>query len=199
MTLILPSAWIVVLLHFWVGISVYIIPKCTIRELEAPRQLLAPFEGEHLEWAQKSWSAPFSYKGKPLGSHMVGWNYTVHPDTPTMIGWIMGGRVHQKASARNVTHLSTILALWGLTSGSHGIRVKALGLSHPIGNKNHLKVDCTFKTILLPCFVFMSLQCDFFLPNLHNSCEIFYLLLRRRYICNFIFLFRDFREKIGNT
>ena len=28
-------------------------------------------------------------KGKPLGSHMVGWKYT-----STMIGWIIGGRVH---------------------------------------------------------------------------------------------------------
>lgn len=51
----------------------------------------------------------------------------------------------------------------------------------------------------------MSLQCDFSFPNLHNSCEtsisfeIFYLLLRHRLICNFTFLFRDFREKIGNT
>ena len=90
-----------------------------------------------LNWARKSWLAPFSYKGKPLGSHMVGWKYLVHPYTPTMIGWIMGGGVHRKASARNVTHPST--------QGSHGIRVKALGLSHPIGNKNHLKAIAHLK------------------------------------------------------
>ena len=46
---------------------------------------------------------------------MVGRKYLVDPDTPTMIGWIMGGRVHQKSSARKVTCPSIVLALGGLT------------------------------------------------------------------------------------
>ena len=66
-----------------------------------------PFEDGHLEHARTSRSAPISPKGKPLGSHMVGWNYPIHPDTPTMIGWIIGVRVDQKSSARKVTHSST--------------------------------------------------------------------------------------------
>ena len=40
----------------------------------------------------------------------------LHPDTPTMIGWIIYGRVQWKSSARKVTHPSTFLALGGLTS-----------------------------------------------------------------------------------
>ena len=46
---------------------------------------------------------------------MVGRDYPVHPDTPTMIGWTIGGRVQWKSSARKITHPSTNLALDGLT------------------------------------------------------------------------------------
>jgi hypothetical protein len=48
-------------------------------------------------------------KGKPLGFHMVGWKYPVHPDTPTMIGWSIGGRGHWKSGPRKATY-STIPA-----------------------------------------------------------------------------------------
>ena len=57
-------------------------------------------------------------KGKPLLSHMVGWKYTVHPDTPTINGyyWVdQGSRVHQDLSARKVTHPSTIPAFSALS------------------------------------------------------------------------------------
>ena len=37
-------------------------------------------------------------KGKPLVSHTFGWKYT-----PTMIGWIVGDRVHKKSSAMKCT------------------------------------------------------------------------------------------------
>ena len=47
-----------------------------------------------------------------------------------MIGWIIGGRAHQKPIARKVTHPSTIPGLGGSTLDSHRINVKALGLSH---------------------------------------------------------------------
>ena len=71
-------------------------------------------------------------KGKPLGVHMVGRNYPVHPDTPIMIGRTTGGRLHQKSNARKVTHPSTklILAIGGSTS-FHGVWVNARGLSYP--------------------------------------------------------------------
>ena len=39
-----------------------------------------------------------------------------------MIGWIMGGRVHQKSSARKVMHPSTIGALGGSTSEGFRLR-----------------------------------------------------------------------------
>ena len=80
-TPMLPSPWIKVLLHFQVGLSLYVIPK----------------------WAWRSQPAPISSKEKVLGSHMIGWRYPIHPNTPTMIGWIIGGRVHRKSSARMVT------------------------------------------------------------------------------------------------
>ena len=44
---------------------------------------------------------------------MVSCKYPVHPNTPTMIGWTIGGRVHCNSSCRMVTHPSTILALSG--------------------------------------------------------------------------------------
>ena len=108
----LPPAWIMVLLHFWVGLSLYVIPEGALQELERPQQLLPPppfLSKVNTLWT--SWPAP---KGKPLGSHMVGWKY---PDTSTMIGrTIRGRRVHCKSSARKVTHTSTIPALGGLTA-----------------------------------------------------------------------------------
>ena len=61
-----------VLLHFQVGLSLYVIPKRALQELEAPQRLLPPFEGKHLEWAWTSWLTLVSPMGKPLGSHMVG-------------------------------------------------------------------------------------------------------------------------------
>ena len=52
--------------------------KQTFRELEAPRQLLTLFEGEHRKRAWISWPTPIFPKGKLLGSHMVGWHYPKH-------------------------------------------------------------------------------------------------------------------------
>ena len=92
----LPPAWIMVFFYFRVGLSLCN-PETGITRVRGPWRLLPPFTGEHLARAQISWFAPISLKGKPLGSHMVGWKYLVHPDTPTMIGWTMCGRVHQKS------------------------------------------------------------------------------------------------------
>ena len=62
---------------------------------------------------------------------MVGWKYPVHLDNLTVIEWIVGGRVHQKSSARKVTHPGTNPALGGLALEVLWDRVKVLGLSHP--------------------------------------------------------------------
>ena len=88
----LPQMWIMVLLHFWVDLSVCVIPKRAFQELEGFERLLSPFEGEHLEWTQTSESVAIFPKGKCLGSHVVGWKYPVHLDNPTTIGWTIGGR-----------------------------------------------------------------------------------------------------------
>ena len=108
MTPILPPTWIMVLLHFQVGPSVYAIPKPALQELESPRQPLPPFKGERLERARTSWLAPIY-----PGSHMVNWEYPVHPDTPL---WSGGSEVIEcnRKSVMKVTHPSTIPALGGL-------------------------------------------------------------------------------------
>jgi hypothetical protein len=49
-----------VLIHFQVGLSLCVILKHALQELEAPQRLLPPFKDEHLEWVQTSWSAPIS-------------------------------------------------------------------------------------------------------------------------------------------
>ena len=55
------SVRIMMLLHFRVGPSLYVIRKWAIwavQELEAPQRLLPPFEGEPLQRARTSWLAP---------------------------------------------------------------------------------------------------------------------------------------------
>ena len=58
-TLMLPTAVIVVLLHLRVGLSLSVIPKWASKEREALRQL-PPFKGEHLE---RTRPAPISLNG----------------------------------------------------------------------------------------------------------------------------------------
>lgn len=55
-------------------------------------------------------------KGKPLGFHMVNWEYMIHFVILIMIGWtIMIGCIGNQA-LRKIIHLSTILTLvLGLT------------------------------------------------------------------------------------
>ena len=84
-----------------------------------------PFEGKHLEHARTSRSAPISPKGKPLGSHMVGWKYPVHPDTHTMIVWTISVKVDRKSSARKITQSRTFSNLRWLnleTPMNYGLR-----------------------------------------------------------------------------
>ena len=57
----LPPVQIMVLLHF----RVYVILKGPLQELEGPRRLLPPFEGEHLEWTQTSQPTPISPRASP--------------------------------------------------------------------------------------------------------------------------------------
>ena len=78
-TPMLPPVWIMVLLCFRVGLSLYVILKMATWELEGPQRLLPPFKGEHLEWVRTSWLAPIFPIGKPLGSQMIGWKFPVSP------------------------------------------------------------------------------------------------------------------------
>ena len=55
-TPMLPPTWIMVLPHFRVGVSVslYVIPKQALRELEAPQRLLPPFKVNTLNGHEQS-------------------------------------------------------------------------------------------------------------------------------------------------
>ena len=84
----LPPVWTMCLLHFWAGLSLYVILKWQCMKITGlQRLLLPPFGGEHLDWKWTSRLAPLSPKAKPRGSHMVGWIHPIHLDTPTMLGW----------------------------------------------------------------------------------------------------------------
>ena len=71
----LSPAWIMVLLHFWVGLHPYVIMKRAFRELECPKRLLPPFKGEQLWMGVDKWADSYLPKGQALGTHMVGRKY----------------------------------------------------------------------------------------------------------------------------
>jgi hypothetical protein len=71
-TLMMPLASIMVLLHVWVNLPVYVIPKRAPQELGCLQRLLTPYKGEHLDQVWTSQHAPISLKDKPLDSHN-GW------------------------------------------------------------------------------------------------------------------------------
>ena len=71
MTSMLPPVQITMLIHFYC-LSVYVLLKWALQELEGAQRLLPPFKGEHLERAWTNQPAPISPKDKPLSSHVVG-------------------------------------------------------------------------------------------------------------------------------
>ena len=74
--------------------------RITVTSVHVDYRLL-PKVNVNLEWAQRTRPAPKSTKGEPFGSHMIGGNYPVNMwEIPTTIGWTIGGRMHQKSSAR---------------------------------------------------------------------------------------------------
>ena len=106
----LPLANIIVSLHFWVVLSLYGTLKQALQELEGPSfQRWTPWTG------MDKLANAYLPQEQALHSHMMGWKYLIHADNPTIIGWTIGGRVHQKSSAKKAIHLRTILALRDLT------------------------------------------------------------------------------------
>jgi hypothetical protein len=86
-----------VLLHFQVGLSLYVTLKHALRGLEGVQRLLPTFKGEHLE--HELIKPPCAYL--PQGqAHMTSHSYLktnlVHLDTLTTIGWTTFHRMHQK-------------------------------------------------------------------------------------------------------
>ena len=82
----LSSTCIMLLVHVWVGQIQYVILKRVSWELEGLQRVLPPFKGEHFEHVHTSRPTSVSSKGKPLGSHMIGWKYLVHLVLPLWLG-----------------------------------------------------------------------------------------------------------------
>lgn len=126
----LPPAWITMSTFLSWSKSICN-PETSITRIREPRRLCLPSKLNTLNgrrWARQH----LSHKGKPLGSHKAGSKYPIHLNTPTMIGWPIGGTVHRKSSAGKVSHRSSILALGSLISEFPWDPSKASGLSQPL-------------------------------------------------------------------
>ena len=75
-------------------------PKMGIMRTRGPLMTIASFQRWTIWRARTSWLALISPNDKSLNFHMVGWEHPFHPDSPAMIGWTIGDRVHWKSSAR---------------------------------------------------------------------------------------------------
>lgn len=83
----LQLVWIMVLLHSQTSLSLATtILKHALQKLDGPLMTIAFFR----KWTTWTFASKlvgaYVSQGKALGSHMVGWRYPGHPDTPTMIG-----------------------------------------------------------------------------------------------------------------
>ena len=86
----------------------------------------------------------FPHRQGPRFSH--GWlKMSSSPGYPTMIGWMMSGQVHQKSSARTVTHMSTILALGPLHTQDWGPVAIALQALSLVEKKEPVQVHFTLR------------------------------------------------------
>ena len=86
-----------VLLHFQVGLSLYVTLKHALRELEGAQKIIARFRSwTPWTWPYKAcWRIPPPLQGQ---IHMVGWENLAHLDTPTTIGLTIDHRMHRKSS-----------------------------------------------------------------------------------------------------
>ena len=123
----LPLAWIMVLLHSSVGLSLYVIPKFT--KIKVHQKLLPPFKDEHLGRVWINWPTPI-FSPLPRASHcvsyMVGCTCPVHLGTPTMM---IGCTKDQVLGMSPIRVL--LLASSGLTSKLPWNQVQALDPNHP--------------------------------------------------------------------
>ena len=133
----MPPAWNLVLLHLRVRISVCVNPEMDIARIRgrADNCLLSKVntlnkEMNALTGVGKSF-APIPPKGKSLGSHMGGWEYLAHPDTP----------YYERGCTRKATHPSTIPIVSGLPSDFPWDPAQ----------------DCGFKPPLALCHLFVCL------------------------------------------
>ena len=105
---------------FWVGLSLYVISKHALWE---PQKTIASFRrwpfwmgidkptDTYLPWGQ-------------VPSFPHGWlKMSSSPNIPTMIGWTIGDRVHQKSSVRKFTH--PFEYYYGLRQLNHIVVIKS--------------------------------------------------------------------------
>ena len=106
---------IMVLLHFCVGLSSFVISKWSrsAQELETSEHYRLSKVSNLNIGKQVGWYL-FSQTCKPLNSPLLGLKIYTSPGSPTMIRWTIGGRVHHKSSASKATYPSTNLVLGNL-------------------------------------------------------------------------------------
>ena len=97
-----------VLLHLWVGLNLYIIPKRASRDLEGPKTTASLQRWTPWTWANKL-ASTYLPQGQAPRYPRAWLKISDSLEYPTVIGWTIGGRVHLKLSARKVTHPSTIV------------------------------------------------------------------------------------------
>lgn len=113
-TLRLPPLWNVMLLHFLVGLNLYVILKWALERLEGPQRLLIYLKVNTCNKCKQPRTAYLS-RGKPLAPTWLAENiYLTHIHTFLIFICIIGGRMQNKSSVRKVTHMSSTPTLSGL-------------------------------------------------------------------------------------
>lgn len=133
-SIMLRSNWkerkmIPLLLHLWVGLSLYVIPKRALLESEGPKGKFL-LKGEPLQWVGTSWPH-LSPLGKAPSSHMVDWNYPGYPNARTVIVGVWMDHTGQGAPEIKLLGKSPIRILFWRLLAYLGIWIKGLVLSHP--------------------------------------------------------------------
>ena len=90
-TWMLPPVYIIAaFLRWWKSIC---IPEMGVTRIRGPLKTTASFQRWTPQMGVDKPAGTYLAQGKPLGSHMVGWQFPVHLDIPTIIEWTKGGRV----------------------------------------------------------------------------------------------------------
>lgn len=141
MSLMLPSMWIMVLLHLWVGRNLYLIWKWGITRFYVPRKTTASCHKQTLEVGMYEPTCTyFPPRPRPQAPTWLVYDIQFKWITPTMTYWIIGdGDIHRKSSAS----IPSLFQPYDASPGS-ALRngVAALDLSHHHSNESQTFDPC---------------------------------------------------------